>query len=192
MSKKKLTLRSRGIINIFKNKLFIMGNKFKSIIGVFIFLVVQFPVFSQAGLSTSPPKLYFVLDRGVTQVQKVTVNNPIASEMEVGVSVGDWDYSAEEENRLGKGDLINTSCSSWYRIMPESYFTLKPSETRELNIEFHVPDTADMLIPVRTSMLYFTQLNPGVGRARVRLLRSHDPPPAHRPGRRLATTATHP
>lgn len=138
------------------------GNKL--IISVLFLSVISRAGFSQAGMTTSPPKLFFVAGKGEVKTQSIVVSNPIDMEMQVGVSTGDWDYSDTGANRFWESDSLRNSCSSWYRILPESYFTLKPGETRTVEIELHVPDSADESIPVRTSMVYFTQLNPGTSK----------------------------
>lgn len=112
-------------------------------------------------MTTSPPRLYFISKKGELKVQRIIVSNPINAEMQVGVSTGDWDYSENGSNRFWESDSLRSSCSNWYRILPETYFVLKPGESKNIDIELHVPDTADESIPVRTSMVYFTQLNPG-------------------------------
>src|SRR5690606_11336592 len=57
------------------------------------------------------------------------------------------------------------SSSAWIQVMPGSYFTLLPNEKRELDIVLTVPTDANISIPVHTSMLFLTQLNPGDARA---------------------------
>jgi hypothetical protein len=139
-------------------------NANKLSISILIFFVFSFTGYSQAGMTTSPPKLYFVAKKGEVKVQRIVVSNPIDIDMQVGVSTGDWDYSETGGNQFWESDSVRNSCSSWYRILPESYFILKPGESRNIDIELHVPDSASESIPVRTSMVYFTQLNPGTSR----------------------------
>lgn len=45
--------------------------------------------------------------------------------------------------------------------MPETYFILEPRETRDVEVYMSVPQNADTETAVRTSMIFFTQLNPG-------------------------------
>ncbi|WP_069660805.1 fimbrial biogenesis chaperone [Arcticibacter eurypsychrophilus] len=116
--------------------------------------------FAQAGITASPSKMYYRLPAGSTSTQKVYVINPIGKNLEVGVSLGDWDYDSLGTNNLHDPGILKTSCANWVKVLPGSYFTLLPEERKELTIELTVPITADKNIPVHTAMLYFTQLNP--------------------------------
>jgi hypothetical protein len=117
--------------------------------------------FAQAGITASPAKLYYHLQPGTSGTEKVNVINPIAGNLEVGVSLGDWEYNEKGENRLLNPGSIKTSCASWIKVLPGSFFTMVPNENKELMIELSVPNDADTNIPVHTAMLYLTQLNPG-------------------------------
>jgi sporulation-control protein spo0M len=120
---------------------------------------------AQAGMTVSPGKLYYKLAAGGTGIQKVVVSNPNNKDLEIGVSLNDWDYDSLGNNQTYDAGTLKTSATSWIRIMPGSYFTLRPGEKRELDVVFNVPAEADTEIPVHTAMLFLTQLNPGDGRA---------------------------
>lgn len=59
-------------------------------------------------------------------------------------------------------DTLPTSCAAWINIPQEQiYFSLEPGETKEIDIRISVPAAVtDSLVPVRTVMLFFTQMNP--------------------------------
>jgi hypothetical protein len=130
-------------------------------LGLILPFFVPFLCMGQAGITASPSKLYYRLPAGSTGIQKVTVINPLTKDLEVGVSLGDWDYDSLGTNRLHDPGLLKISCANWVKVLPGSYFTLLPNERKELTVELSVPQNADKTIPVHTAMLYFTQLNPG-------------------------------
>ncbi len=120
---------------------------------------------AQAGMTVSPGKLYYKVGSGGSATQKIVVSNPNDKELEVGVSMSDWNYDSLGNNQTFDAGALETSCADWVQVLPGSYFTLKPQEKRELTIVFTVPADANRDIPVHTAMLFLTQLNPGDGRA---------------------------
>ena len=118
-------------------------------------------MFAQAGMTVSPGKVYFTLGAGASSTQKVIVSNPNSKDLEVGVSLNDWDYDKEGNNQTHEAGKLITSCANWVEILPGSYFTLQPGEQKELSVVFTVPANANTEIPVHTAMLFLTQLNPG-------------------------------
>jgi len=138
---------------------------------IFFFAVcLLLPAFSmqlsaQAGMTVSPGKLYYKLPAGSSATQKIIVSNPNEKELEVGVSVSDWNYDSLGNNQTFDAGTLATSCADWLQVMPGSYFTLQPHEKRELNVVFTVPANANKEIPVHNAMLFLTQLNPGDARA---------------------------
>jgi hypothetical protein len=134
----------------------------KKIIFLFACLsAINNQVNAQAGLTISPGKLYYTLSAGSTGTQKITVSNPNNKEIQIGVSVNDWNYDSVGVNHTYDAGTLKTSCADWIQVMPGSYFTLQPNERRELDIVFKVPPGAATGIPVHTAMLFLTQLNPG-------------------------------
>ncbi|MGZ3871380.1 MAG: fimbrial biogenesis chaperone [Mucilaginibacter sp.] len=137
-----------------------------SFVSVLLFCsLLTFKVFGQAGMTVSPSKLYYKLPAGGTGTQKVTVANPNNSELEVGVSLSDWDYDAFGNNVIHEMGSLKTSCAEWIRVLPGAVFNLQPNERRELQVVFNVPPNADQSIPVHTAMLFLTQMNPADSRA---------------------------
>jgi P pilus assembly chaperone PapD len=117
---------------------------------------------AQTGMTVSPGKLYFKLPAGASATQKIVVSNPNEKELEIGVSVSDWNYDSLGNSMTYDAGILETSCADWVQVMPGSYFTLQPHEKRELNVVFTVPANAEgKEIPVHNAMLFLTQLNPG-------------------------------
>lgn len=122
-------------------------------------------VSAQAGMTVSPGKMYFKLAAGASATQKIVVSNPNDKELEIGVSVSDWNYDSLGNNLTYDAGTLESSCADWIQVMPGSYFTLAPREKRELSVVFTVPAGADKQVPVHNAMLFLTQLNPGDARA---------------------------
>jgi len=120
---------------------------------------------AQAGMTVSPGKLYFKLLAGTGETQKIVVSNPNTKDLEVGISMNDWEYDSLGNNQTYDAGTLKTSAADWIKVMPGSYFTLKPGEKRTLDVVFNVPADANQEIPVHTAMMFLTQLNPGDGRA---------------------------
>lgn len=114
---------------------------------------------AQAGITASPTRLYF--KPGSKSEQTVMVTNPNKDKsLEVGVAVSDWGYDSLGNNMSYEAGTLPYSCAKNVKVLPGSYFTLAPGETKELSITIGgVPE--DKNIPVRTAMMYLTQLNPG-------------------------------
>lgn len=121
--------------------------------------------FGQAGMSVSPGKMYFKLAPGANSTQKVTITNPNTKELQVGVSLNDWNYDAFGNNKTYESGTLKTSCADWVQVLPGSYITLQPGESKELTVTLNVPANAQTDIPVHTAMLFLTQLNPGDSRS---------------------------
>lgn len=127
------------------------------------FLILLVPVLSyaQIGITIAPNKLYYNFPYGSTGTQKIIVQNPNDKDIEVGVSIADWEYDSIGSNVTYDVGALKTSCAEWIRINPGTYFVLKPYERKEVEITLLAPSDADPATPVHTAMLYFTQLNPG-------------------------------
>jgi len=115
---------------------------------------------SGQGMATNPPRLYYSTPPNGTDTRKLTVMNTGQTQLEVGVSVGDWNYSDAGDNQLYDSGTLKTSASDWIRIYPSSYLVLQPGERRDLEVSINVPADADRSVPVRTAMIFLTQLNP--------------------------------
>ncbi|SFN44798.1 P pilus assembly protein, chaperone PapD [Paenimyroides ummariense] len=119
-------------------------------------------VCAQTGVSVSPPRLYFESDAGKSSRQKVTVTNVSATHvMNLAVSTGDWRYNEMGENMMFPADSLETSCAGWVSISKaDSYFSLKPGENKEVEVNITVPNTFSGDPAAHTAMLYVTQMNP--------------------------------
>ncbi|WP_254050294.1 hypothetical protein [Myroides sp. N17-2] len=128
---------------------------------LFLLLFVCLTSFAQAGLSISPGKIFFRNAQGTVATQKVRIANPNDKAVEVGVSLGDWNYDQQGSNNVVEANSLSTSASSWIQILPNSYFVMEPNETKEVEVILNVPQNLATDVPVHTAMIFFTQLNPG-------------------------------
>ncbi len=128
-------------------------------IAAFLLILISSRSYSQAGITASPTRLYY--KPGNKQEQKVIVSNPNKDKsLEIGVALNDWAYDSLGNNLSFEAGTLPVSCASSVKVLPGSYFTLAPGETKELSVSVAGVST-DKNIPVRTAMLYLTQLNPG-------------------------------
>jgi P pilus assembly chaperone PapD len=114
--------------------------------------------FAQAGITASPSRLFFNNTAAGSKSQKIVVTNPSDKPLEIGVSISDWDYDSVGNNRIYDPGKLKTTAAKSINVLPGSYFTLLPNETKELTIQFK-PTT--MKAAYQTGMIFFTQLNPG-------------------------------
>lgn len=129
---------------------------------LFLFLLFcSIASFAQAGLSISPGKMYFNNAAGTVATQKVRIANPNDKAVEVGVSLGDWNYDERGSNHIAESNTLENSASSWIQVLPNSYFVIEPNEIKEVDVILNVPPSLAEEIPVHTAMIFFTQLNPG-------------------------------
>jgi hypothetical protein len=140
---------------------FLNMNKIILRLSLFVFIGMQTATgVSGQGLAASPPPLYFTTPPNGTDTRKLSVMNTGQTRLELGVSVGDWDYDPTGDNRFYDAGTLETSLSDWIQIFPSSYLVLQPGERRELEISLNVPADADSSVLVRTAMIFVTQLNP--------------------------------
>lgn len=126
-----------------------------------LFLGISALAKGQAGLSTSPLRLFFSSTEGATQTQKVTIANPTDREAEIGVFFADWDYDEIGNTKIHESKRLATSCSDDIKVLPESFFVLAPHEQKQVDVVFTAPHVDDpSKTPVLTSLLLFQQLNP--------------------------------
>ena len=125
------------------------------------FFFNQQTVKAQAGISSSPAKLYYHNAAGTSGTGKILVENPMNKDLEIGVTMGDWTYDSLGENKLYDPGTVKSTCASWISIPDGTFFTLKAHERKEMKVVLKVPADADTSMPVHTAMLYLTQLNPG-------------------------------
>lgn len=132
------------------------------IFGITIVLLSYCCVYSGVnaqGLSEGPARLFYTLPKGTSSSQRIQVSNPSSSPMDVGVSVGDWNYDSLGNNRMLEAGSLTNSCAKWLQVLPGSYFSLQPGEQKWLTINMVVPPDADTSIAVHTAMLYLNQVN---------------------------------
>lgn len=136
-----------------------MDLKKQQIFLIFIILLSPLSVFSQVGLSVSPPRLFYSLNPGETGSQKIIVNNISKSvSLNLSFSLSDWKYNEYGVNTLFPLDSLPNSCSNWIKINEQTYITLGPGEIKEIEISMSVPQ--QIKDNVHTAMLYVTQMNP--------------------------------
>lgn len=126
-----------------------------------LFLVIPSTVFSQVGISVSPPRVYYSLNPGETGSQKVLISN-VSKEhlLNLSLSFGDWKYDHYGNNLMFPPDSLDNSCAGWMSVAEGMYMTLEPGENREVDLVMAVPAELDYNANVQTAMLFVTQMNP--------------------------------
>lgn len=131
------------------------------IVLVLSFWVIVLIGHAQTGISVSPPRLYFEVDPGQTETEQVVVTNVSAkSVLELAVTLADWEYNDLGENMIYSADTLANSCASWINLNGNAYISLKPGESKALDISMTAPVGLTQDVPVHTAMLYVTQMNP--------------------------------
>lgn len=135
-----------------------MNSQFK-----YFLLILAFPfaiAYGQTGLSVSPPRTYYVSSAGETTVKKIMVTNTSKdTTLSLTVSLSDWQYEESGNNIMTEPGTLANSATPWITIKPQSYFTLPPGETHELEVTLTAPAQSDSTA-VHTSLLFITQTNP--------------------------------
>lgn len=126
---------------------------------VALFFLLPSAVTAQMGISVTPPRSYFISAPGEGVSNKIVVSNPSkTTALTLAVSFNDWEYDTTGTNVIkGPGELSN-SCSEWISVKPQSYFTLAPGESQELEITV-TPPLNSTTGNVHTSMMFITQTN---------------------------------
>lgn len=130
---------------------------------IFFLSVFLFPVylFSQVGISVSPPRVYYTLNPGETGSQKVLVSNVSREHpLNLSLTLGDWEYDNYGNNLMFAPDTLDNSCAGWLSLPGGMYMTLEPGENREVDLTMAVPAELDRDANVQTAMLFITQMNP--------------------------------
>ncbi len=124
-------------------------------------LMIPSTLFSQVGISVSPPRVYYTLNPGETGTQKVLVSN-VSKEHPLNLSLtfGDWAYDGYGNNLMFPPDSLDNSCASWLSLPGGMYMTLEPGENREIDVTMTVPNMPAPDENVQTAMLFVTQMNP--------------------------------
>ena len=130
----------------------------RSLIFIFYLIISGFSAYSQ-GLAAYPSRIFFKISPAGNDSEKLTILNTGQSRLELGISVSDWEYDSLGNNVISDAGTLNTSAAEWIEIYPASYLVLEPGERTELSVNMNVPDNPDRSVPVRTAMIFLTQLN---------------------------------
>ncbi len=125
----------------------------------YFFAIISVGLYGQAGLSTSPLRLFFGSGDS-DKMQKVIISNPTDRQAEIGVFFSDWNYNERGDTQIFEAGTLETDCSDYIRILPESFFVLAPHSQKEIEVFMTIPDNLSEDRPVLTSLLFFQQLNP--------------------------------
>lgn len=126
-----------------------------------ILLLVGQLTFAQTGLTVSPPRNYFTSAPGQSARQKVIVTNPSKeTPLTLTVSLSDWQYNGNGNNVIEDAGTFANSCAAWTTIQPQSYFTLAPGQSKELEVVITPPAVKTDNLNVHTALLFITQTNP--------------------------------
>lgn len=116
---------------------------------------------AQVGLEVTPPRNYFRTAPGERSTKKIIVSNSSkTAPFTLTVSFNDWKYDEDGNNIMAEPGTLPNSCSTWISIQPQSYFTLNPGESKEIDVTVTPPATKADTLNVHTAMLYITQTNP--------------------------------
>lgn len=130
---------------------------------LFFLSLFLFPVFlfSQVGISVSPPRVYYTLNPGETGSQKVLISN-VSKEhpLNLSLTLGDWEYDNYGNNLMLPPDSLENSCAGWISVADGMYLTLEPGENHEIDVTMTVPNMPAPDENVQTAMLFVTQMNP--------------------------------
>ena len=130
----------------------------------FILSIALSYIAAQTGLSVSPPRTYFTLNAGQSETKKILVSNPSkTTTLELSVSFNDWEYDSIGNNVMTEAGTLSNSCAEWIDILPQSFFSVAPGASYELDVRMKVPDNLSDSVPVHTCMLFITQINPTDG-----------------------------
>ncbi len=130
------------------------------IIGL-LFLFFPTIIHAQTGITVGPPRTYFISAPGEIQTKKILISNPSkTATLNLTVSFNDWSYDIHGGNVIVDSGTLPTSLAGWLTVMPQTFFTLAPGESKELEISLTAPSPSEPFEPVHTAMLFLTQTNP--------------------------------
>ena len=113
------------------------------------------------GLSVSPPRNYYASEAGVSSNNKILVSNSSqTAPLVLTVSLHDWMYDELGNNVIAEAGSFSNSCALWVQVKPQTYFTLAPGESKEIEVTVTPPARTADSPDVHTAMLFITQTNP--------------------------------
>lgn len=124
-------------------------------------LLVATSVQAQMGLTVTPPRNYYISAPGIPTSNKIIISNTSkATALALTVSLNDWKYDEAGNNVMGEAGSFTNSCAQWVEVKPQSYFTLAPGESKEIEVIITAPVRKLDAPDVHTAMLFITQTNP--------------------------------
>lgn len=111
-------------------------------------------------MTAYPVRNFLRVPKGSSGTQRISVSNPNPTPLDIGVSINDWKTDSSGLTQVVTAGTLRTSMADWIQIQPGTFFTLQPKETREITIVVTPPADADASVPVHTTLLFLTQLNP--------------------------------
>ncbi|TCK85129.1 hypothetical protein [Albibacterium bauzanense] len=121
-----------------------------------IYIFINFTCFAQSAISTSASRIYFT-ENG-NKEQMFVVHNPDTTyALELGLSFHDWQYDSIGNNKTYDSGTLANSLSDYLNLPSGNHITLPPGATDTIHIA--IQSIQDDDIPVRTAMLYLTQLS---------------------------------
>lgn len=112
------------------------------------------------GMSAYPVLNHLRIAPGNSGTQRIAVSNPNNTPLDIGISINDWQMDSAGITRVATAGTLRTSMADWLQIQPGTFISLQPKETREITIIVTPPANADTSVPVHTTLLFLTQLNP--------------------------------
>lgn len=121
-----------------------------------IYIFISFTCFAQSAISTSVSRIYFTAASNKEQI--FVVHNPdTANTLELELSFQDWQYDSIGNNKIYDSGTLANSLSNYLNLPSGNHITLPPGATDTIHIAIqHIQNDN---IPVRTAMLYLTQLS---------------------------------
>lgn len=134
-----------------------MANKMNRVLAL---LLLSCQLQAQVNINTSPPRLYYMTAAGSSSTQHISIANRSNKPLELVVSLSDWNYDSAGSNHFYEPGKLDISCANWVTFSPGPYLTLAPQEQTVIAVTMSPPAGADLTdIPVRTAMVFVTQLN---------------------------------
>lgn len=116
---------------------------------------------AQTGLDVTPPRTYYTSSAGTATDNIIKVSNPSKSTpLTLTVSVNDWEYDQNGSNVIAEAGTLKNSAAQWISIKPQSFFTLAPGESQNVEITVTPPAKRFDSLNVHTALLFVSQTNP--------------------------------